>query len=227
MQIPEGIFVTRVRNCNPGELIQYLKAFCGRVNVVTPEGTGFLLVNGGSVRGACYQEGEAILRGEEVVEKINSFSGTDTLTKTEFSLNKYTGEEFSEAYSVCGQLGLTIGNGVIPLPSLLFDDEQVKMLLRQPGVIAVSAIFEGFAVKSMGDANFDQIAAVAEDFRRAGARIAGDLQIGDLHQIILETVSGKLLITPYGDLALCILTRPDANLGLLRIALRSIQPRSA
>lgn len=225
MQIPDGTFVTRVKNCNPGELIQYLRAFCGRVNVITPEGAGFFLVNVGSVRAASYQEGDEILRGEAVIEKINSFSGTDTLKNTEFSLNKYTDEEFTEAYSICGQLGLTIGNGVIPLPTLIFDDEQVKMLLRQPGVIAVSAIFEGFAVKSMGDANFDQIAAVAEDFRRAGARIADDLQVGDLQQILLETDSGKLLITPYGDLALCILTRPEANLGLLRIALKSIQPR--
>jgi predicted regulator of Ras-like GTPase activity (Roadblock/LC7/MglB family) len=38
--------------------------------------------------------------------------------------------------------------------------------------------------------------------------------------MILETPAGKLIIAPYGDLALCILAEPDANLGLIRLSMR-------
>jgi len=90
-------------------------------------------------------------------------------------------------------------------------------------VIAVSAFFEGFAVQSAGAADFDRIAAVAEDLLRAGSKIARDLETGDLDQIILETPGGKLIIAPFGDLSMCILTASNANLGLVRLALRSIR----
>ncbi|RPJ52578.1 MAG: roadblock/LC7 domain-containing protein, partial [Methanobacteriota archaeon] len=85
------------------------------------------------------------------------------------------------------------------------------------------AFFEGFPVQSFGDADFDLVAAMAEDLLRAGTKIAADMKIGVLDQAILETDNGKLILAPYGDLYLCVLTDPDANLGLVRIALKSIQ----
>ena len=93
----------------------------------------------------------------------------------------------------------------------------------QPGVIAVSAFSEGFSVQSLGEADFDQVAAMAEDLLRAGIKIAGDMKIGLIDQIILETDSGKIIIAPYGDLYLCVFTGPDVNLGLIRVVLKSIQ----
>ncbi|KAF5045581.1 hypothetical protein DSECCO2_479730 [anaerobic digester metagenome] len=64
------------------------------------------------------------------------------------------------------------------------------------------------------------MAAVAEDLLRAGVRITADMDMGDLAQVILETPAGKLIIAPYGDLSLCILAKPDANLGLIRLSIR-------
>jgi predicted regulator of Ras-like GTPase activity (Roadblock/LC7/MglB family) len=105
----------------------------------------------------------------------------------------------------------------------LLDERMIQKILKQPGVIAVSTFFEGFAVQSAGRADFEQVAANAEDLFRAGKKIAREIDIGPLNQIILETGKGKLVIAPHGDLNVCIFTEPDANLGLIRVAIRSMQ----
>jgi predicted regulator of Ras-like GTPase activity (Roadblock/LC7/MglB family) len=105
----------------------------------------------------------------------------------------------------------------------LIDEKMIQRILKQPGVIAVSTFFEGFAVQSAGRADFEQVAANAEDLFRAGKKIAREIDIGPLNQIILETEKGKLIIAPHGDLNVCIFTEPDANLGLIRVALKGLQ----
>ncbi|MDD1720102.1 MAG: roadblock/LC7 domain-containing protein [Methanoregulaceae archaeon] len=103
------------------------------------------------------------------------------------------------------------------------DIRTLEKILDLPGVIAVSAFFEGFAVQSLGTADFDMVAAMAEDLLRAGMKTASNMKIGLFNQIILETSAGKFIIAPYGDLFLCIYTGVDANLGLIRVSLKSIQ----
>ena len=105
----------------------------------------------------------------------------------------------------------------------LIDEKMIQKILKQPGVIAVSTFFDGFAVQSAGRADFEQVAANAEDLFRAGKKIAREIDIGPLNQIILETGRGKLIIAPYGDLNVCIFTESDANLGLIRVAIKSMQ----
>jgi len=105
----------------------------------------------------------------------------------------------------------------------LLDERMIQKILKQPGVIAVSTFFEGFAVQSAGRADFEQVAANAEDLFRAGKKIAREIDIGPLNQIILETGKGKLVIAPHGDLNVCIFTEPDANLGLIRVAIKGMQ----
>jgi len=107
--------------------------------------------------------------------------------------------------------------------SHLLDDKRLQGIQKQPGVIAVLAFFEGFPVKSTGSGDFEQVAAVAEDFLRAGEKMTGNLKMGGLGQITLEAGEKKCIIVPYGDLFLCLLTRADTNLGLIRLAIRNLQ----
>lgn len=90
-------------------------------------------------------------------------------------------------------------------------------------MIAVSMFFEGFPVQSVGNEDFEHVAALAEDFMRAGTKIAREMGIGNVDQLILETPDHKCIIAPCGDLSLCILTTADARLGLIRVLLQSIQ----
>ncbi|HEX3001667.1 MAG TPA: roadblock/LC7 domain-containing protein [Methanoregula sp.] len=105
----------------------------------------------------------------------------------------------------------------------LLDEARLMKIQSQPGVIAVSAFYEGFPVQSVGNGDFEHVAALAEDFFRAGTKIARDMGIGSVDQLILETAGNKCIIAPCGDLSLCILTTADAQLGLIRVVLRSIQ----
>ncbi|KAF1075580.1 hypothetical protein MKMG_01706 [Methanogenium sp. MK-MG] len=105
----------------------------------------------------------------------------------------------------------------------LSNEEKLDRILRQPGVIAVSSFFEGFPINSRGDGDFEHAAAIAEDFLRAGAKISDDLGIGLLEQIILETPQGKCILAPFEDLYLVVLTSTDANLGLIRLAIKGVQ----
>jgi predicted regulator of Ras-like GTPase activity (Roadblock/LC7/MglB family) len=108
--------------------------------------------------------------------------------------------------------------------SHLLDEKRLNVILRQPGVLAIIAFDEGFTVKSIGKGDFEQVAAIAEDFLRAGEKIISDMKMGVLNQIILEGREKKCIIAPYGDLSLCLITTSDANLGLIRLAIRYLQP---
>lgn len=107
--------------------------------------------------------------------------------------------------------------------SHLLDENRLKVIQRQPGVLAVIAFDEGFPVKSVGRGDFEQVSAIAEDFLRAGEKITSDMKMGVLNQITLEGREKKCIIVPYGDLSLCLITTSDANLGLIRVALRHVQ----
>jgi predicted regulator of Ras-like GTPase activity (Roadblock/LC7/MglB family) len=107
--------------------------------------------------------------------------------------------------------------------SHLLDDKRLEAIQRQTGVLAVLAFYEGFAVKSVGNGDFDQVAAAAEDFLRSGEKIVSDIRMGRLSQITLEAGDKKCIVVPCGDLFLCILTRADVNLGLIRLMIRNLQ----
>lgn len=105
----------------------------------------------------------------------------------------------------------------------MIDAARLQKILGLPGVIAVSAFYDGFPVQSVGNEDFEHVAALAEDFLRAGKKIAREMGIGIPDQLILETPENKCIIAPCGDLSLCILTTAGAQLGLVRVVLKSIQ----
>jgi predicted regulator of Ras-like GTPase activity (Roadblock/LC7/MglB family) len=58
---------------------------------------------------------------------------------------------------------------------------------------------------------------------RAGFKIAREMEIGDPDQLTLETATNKIIIAPCGDLFLCVFTQKDAQLGLLRVAIKNLR----
>jgi predicted regulator of Ras-like GTPase activity (Roadblock/LC7/MglB family) len=152
-------------------------------------------------------------------------------------VRKYTDAEFSRAVQLCLEEGLIIDE-TVPLEDSqgsdqkidgiseiaeLVDKNTLKKIKSLAGVIAVAAFFEGFSIQCIGDADFEHVAASAEDLVRAGTKIARDLNIGSLDQMILETDENKFIIVPCGDLFLCVFTTADAHLGLIRVVLKNIQ----
>jgi predicted regulator of Ras-like GTPase activity (Roadblock/LC7/MglB family) len=221
------------------DLSKDIRDFAGTVEVSTESGNGFILMGNGKVVGAYYRDKAGTFKAADAVNRIAIASPSEHTSSRTVRYRVYSPAEFQTAMEIGEKRGLLLPQQEILLPgsdlsTVPFSGEQddtedqlarLSRILRQPGVIAVSAFFEGFAVRSLGKADFDQVAAMAEDLLRAGHRISSDMQLGPLDQLILETGQGKVIIAPYGDLYLCIYALPDANLGLIRVALHAIQQK--
>ncbi len=215
--LPDGVSLGRLQG-SLSSLASISPRFTGAVRIRDAGGTGFLLTRSGNPYAAAFEDTgkNLLLSGDGAYRYL---LGRPSLN---YELSAYTAEETATARETSREMGCLIsGDGVASAARVEHGNtDRLDRIARQPGVIAVSVFHEGFALQSLGSADFDQVAAVAEDLLRAGTRITADMDMGDLAQVILETPAGKLIIAPHGDLSLCILAKPDANLGLIRLSIR-------
>jgi predicted regulator of Ras-like GTPase activity (Roadblock/LC7/MglB family) len=219
MKLPAGKHVAYIKNPLKEQDVQGIVSLIGFIRMTMGNGHAFIVIDNGKLLAAAFFAPGKTYKGAQALEVINAGESE------EMELREYSEEELHLALDCCRREDLLLVEGDTTLPALpdLLDESNLNRVLKQPGVIAVSAFSEGFAVQSLGKADFDQVAAMAEDLLRAGIKIAEDMKIGRIDQIILETGSGKIIIAPYGDLFLCVFTGNDANLGLIRMALKSLQ----
>jgi predicted regulator of Ras-like GTPase activity (Roadblock/LC7/MglB family) len=231
MRLPAGTDGGTITNPQEEGLIQYLMAFRGAIEIETGAGQGFILTENGKLIAAYFKSGESASRGKEALSYMMRDSPENGAQQT-FNLRKYSDDEFTQALKIAKEENLLISSlsrkVETPAPAgrmakVQLDAGKLEKIVSQPGVIAVSAFFEGFPVLSIGDADFEHVAALAEDLMRAGAKIAQEMKVGNLDQLILETAENKFIIVPCGDLFLCVFTTSDAQLGLIRVVLKSIQ----
>ncbi|RXE55455.1 dynein regulation protein LC7 [Methanoculleus taiwanensis] len=221
--LPEGTTLGKMQS-TLANIMTVSPGFTGALTITGPDGGGFLVVEGGQPIAARFEEEERvyIINGEKALDYLY---GRPTLDCT---MMAYTPEELDAAWEYCRDSGCLAveeePDGEEPAsPEPMMSEERLAQIGKQPGVIAVSVFHEGFALQSIGNADVEQVAAVAEDLLRAGVKIVSDMEMGDLNQMILESPDGKLIIAPYGDLYICVFTGPDAHLGLIRLAIRGIQ----
>ena len=242
MKLPAGTDGGTITNPQDEKFFDELTAFCGALEIRTPSGTGFILIDDGRLQAAMFRTATDTYKGRSALSFM-TMDSRDTGAVQIFHLRKYKDTEFARALEICRDSQLLIGYEETPAPSdktspaeseekeqdkaggsrEYLDPGELKKILSQPGVIAVSAFFEGFPVQSIGDADFEHVAASAEDFMRAGVKIAQDMNAGPLEQMILETAENKFIIAPCGDLFLCVFTTADTQLGMIRVILKSIQ----
>ena len=250
MEFPAGSDGGIISNPQDEGFIRDLMTFVGAIEIETGAGHGFILTENGKLISAYFRSDEGVFRGKEALTHMTLDS--DVNDNQTFSLRRYDAREFSQAVGISRDEHLLLsGSGpasqaavqsvpqpgpepeapavtvnpepASPVPPEYLDEVRLRKILIQPGVIAVSAFFEGFPVQSFGDADFEHVAASAEDFMRAGMKITQEMKTGNLDQLILETAHNKFIIAPCGDLYLCIFTTSEAQLGLIRVVLKSIQ----
>jgi len=237
MRLPAGIIEKIITNPHKEWLHQYLNTFCGLVEAETLSGHGFILNNNGRMIGAYFKNSESFFRGKSALVPMFTDSEGSSDPHQTFNMRKYSDAEFSRAFHLCNEEGLLINDNVsladvngsdkdltvVSNNTKFFDENILKKIKNLAGVIAVAAFFEGFSIQCIGDVDFEHVTASAEDLVRSGAKIARDLNIGSLDQMILETNENKFIIVPCGDLFLCVFTTADAHLGLIRVVLKNIQ----
>ncbi len=237
MRLPAGTVEGIITNPQKEGLLHYLSTFRGLIETESPSGHGFLLIDNGKQVAAYFKNTRGSYRGVPALAPMQMESDRDFSSPQTFNVRKYTDEEFSRAVQISDEEGLHIPETLPPLgedsedftldelaeiPEPL-DETKLRKIKSLAGVIAVAAFYEGFSIQCIGDADFEHVAASAEDLMRAGTKIARDLQIGTLDQMILETDENKFIIAPCGDLYLCVFTTADAHLGLIRVVLKNIQ----
>jgi len=238
MILPAGTVSETITNPQKEELLLYLVSFLGLIEIETEYGHGFILNEDGKLAGAYFKKNNnGIFRGKTALLHLAIESTGSPDSPKIFKVRKYTGEEFSRAVQISEQEGLLITGSsrvmtepdpdvkitrISKFPDYL-NETTLKKIKNLTGVIAVSAFFDGFPILCIGDADFEHVAASAEDLMREGTKIAQELKIGSLDQIIMETDENKFIIAPCGDIHLCVFTTADAHLGLIRVVLKSIQ----
>lgn len=95
-------------------------------------------------------------------------------------------------------------------------------IISLPGVVAVSIFNRRMNILSIGDVNLEYLVDVAEDLIESVKGIIPILNTGPFIQMTLQIPAGNLIIAPYWDEYLCILTNQEINLGQIRKILRDI-----
>lgn len=95
-------------------------------------------------------------------------------------------------------------------------------ILRLPGVQAVSIFGRGKSVLSIGNMELDSLVVLAEDMLHAAREISSVMRTGSFVHLTLQIPSGKVIVAPYFNEYLCILTSPGVNLGQIRKILKEI-----
>jgi predicted regulator of Ras-like GTPase activity (Roadblock/LC7/MglB family) len=239
MKLPAGTEGGVIINPQKEGMLQYLMAFKGAIMIDSGRGKGFILTRNGELIAAYFKDKDGVYRGASAVQNLMAASGSGNgMPQQNFVMRVYGDEDFSEALEMCTKSGLLIETApseepLAPTPATMpessrstptfLDESTLAKIISQPGVVAVPAFYEGFPVQSLGEGDFEHVAARAEDLLRAGTRIAQDMNLGQPNQLILETADNKFIIAPCGDLFICIITRADVQLGLIRVLIRSIQ----
>jgi len=91
------------------------------------------------------------------------------------------------------------------------------------GVIAVLVFNKDMQLISIGEVNLDAIVTAAEDMLMTVNQLDAVIEWGSFVQMTLQIPSGNVIIAPFFDEYLCILTSPDINLGRVRRILREIK----
>jgi predicted regulator of Ras-like GTPase activity (Roadblock/LC7/MglB family) len=100
-------------------------------------------------------------------------------------------------------------------------------ILRRNGVLAASVFSDGFSVVALGDADFEAVAAIAEDALRSAESIAATLDMGAFVQMTIQMKGKNVIIAPWRDTHICFLTSPKTHLGQIRGILQELALRNS
>lgn len=251
MKLPIGRRVSESQASVTELLQQYGQNFKGSINVHKASqglsSNGYIMVDNGTVLAAAYTMLSITLYQLSAMDRMMSLANTSSeiVAMADDEIQSFL-NDYPHATIMSG-----IGDGtektaateapspelpVTPMPdpvaaatvqepvSQVGFGQLVESFTALPGVIGSALVADGFPVYQHGsDVDFEHIAAATEDMVRAGTRIATELQLGETGQIILETPEYKVIIAPVNDMFLCVLTRSDTNLGLIRLNIRNVQ----
>ena len=251
LKLPLGRPVSESQASVADLLQQYGQNFKGSINVYKAghglNSNGYIMVDNGTVLAAAYTMLSITLYQLSAMDRMMSLASTSSEIvameddEIQSFLNEYPNATIVAGIGDNTEKGATTEASsqevlATPVPESVtvitvsepFNQGGFEQLVASftalPGVIGSALVADGFPIYQHGsDVDFEHVAAATEDMVRAGTRIATELQLGETGQIILETPEYKVIIAPIKDMFICVLTRSDTNLGLIRLNISNVQ----
>jgi predicted regulator of Ras-like GTPase activity (Roadblock/LC7/MglB family) len=230
VKLPEGSFVAETVKPIADALKDYGHDFRGCIRVRYGENgrhsEGFILIDDGSVLASAFSTMGITLY------QVNALDRMMSLKDVRLKIYSFSEDDKSQVFSlypdaVIGDLPPQEGAEALvetAAPERISYEVLLSTVIQLPGVLAAAMAADGLPIYQQGQhVDFEHIAVATEDMVRSGTKIATELQLGTVEEIILETPSNKVVIAPINDMFLCVLTSADANLGLVRLSIRNAQ----
>jgi hypothetical protein len=118
---------------------------------------------------------------------------------------------------------------VVPQPAD-GDDTDITILsqIREiDGIVAVSVFNDNRFVITIGDTDSEALLKIARAMLETAKKITPRPTWGPFVHMTIELPAGNMIITPYRDNYLCLLTTRTINIGHIRRILRDLQRKSA
>jgi hypothetical protein len=118
---------------------------------------------------------------------------------------------------------------VVPQPAA-GDDTDVTILsqIREiNGIVAISVFNDNQIVITVGDTDSETLLKIARTMLETAKKITPRSTWGPFVHMTIELPAGNMIITPYRDNYLCLLTTKTINIGHIRRILRDLQRKCA
>lgn len=113
----------------------------------------------------------------------------------------------------------------VPQPAAL-EDPDIKIIgqiKKLNGIVAISVFNEDRNILLMGDVEIEPLLKIARTMLATTRKITPHLDWGSLVHMTLQIPEGNVIIAPYRENHLCILTTRTINIGHIRRILRDLQ----
>ncbi len=114
---------------------------------------------------------------------------------------------------------------VVPQPAVL-DDPDIKIIgqiKKLNGIVAISVFNDDRNILLMGDVEIEPLLKIARSMLATTSTITPQLDWGSFVHMTLQIPEGNVIIAPYHENHLCILTTRTINIGHIRRILRDLQ----
>jgi predicted regulator of Ras-like GTPase activity (Roadblock/LC7/MglB family) len=118
---------------------------------------------------------------------------------------------------------------VVPQP-VVGDDPEVTILSQirdLNGIVAIAVFNDKRTVIMMGDADSEVLVKIARKMLETAKKITPLLTWGPFVHMTIQIPAGNMIIAPYHDNYLCLLTTRTINIGHIRRILRDLQQKDA
>lgn len=114
---------------------------------------------------------------------------------------------------------------LVPQPAVL-EEQDIKIIgqiKKLNGIVAISVFNDDRNILLMGDVEIEPLLKIARTMLATTNKITPHLDWGSLVHMTLQIPEGNVIIAPYHENHLCILTTRTINIGHIRRILRDLQ----